>query len=65
LYPLEVAENGTEELQIPQTISDSIETPQEVTTSPARPIRRRAATRVPQRMSEWTNILRALEDVEN
>ena len=37
--------NDTEELQIPQNISDSVETPQEVTTSPARPIRRRAATR--------------------
>ena len=58
LYSLEASENDTEELQ---TISDSVETPQEIITSPARSIRRRAATRARQ----WTNILLVPEDFEN
>ena len=70
LYPLEISSIDTEELQIPSsTTFSATEPPQEESnesTSQARPMRRRAATKAMKQMSEWTSILRrAPEDVEN
>ena len=69
LYPLEVSHMDTVSQATTtsdDTPSDSVEASQAVEeSSTARRVQREAVSRAHQKIAEWTNVLRAPEDVEN